>query len=48
MRMHHLLLIASAGFLFACGEEEKDTAADTATEEAGDDAGTEEEGTEEG
>tara|TARA_Y100000589_G_C26950803_1_gene546404 strand:+ start:248 stop:376 length:129 start_codon:yes stop_codon:yes gene_type:complete len=30
--MHQLLLIASASFLFACGEDEKDTAADTATE----------------
>ena len=44
MRMHHLLLIASAGFLFACGEEDKDTAAEEeATEEAAEEEATEEE-----
>jgi len=44
MRLHHLLLIASASFLFACGEDEKDTAEDTATTaEASDEEASEEE-----
>ena len=47
MRLHHLLLIASAGILFACGEEEKADTAEESTEE-GTEEGTEEEGTEEG
>ena len=46
MRLHHLLLIASAGILFACGEEEKDTAAEEETTEEAEEAEEAEEGEE--
>ena len=46
MKLLQLLLVLSTGFLFACGEEDKDSAADADTAAAEEEAAEEEEATE--